>query len=90
MNLRDIATEVHESRKHSNPMLAFCLSCGKRYFVSFLTFAQTKGSCSCSWHCCPTAEPGNKAHTRHIAIRHATDSDISDAEAGIIKDFRNI
>lgn len=85
---KDMITESHQSVVHNVPMLSYCGFCGTRYFVSLLTFTQTHGACSCSWQCCPTAEPGNQAHARHMRVRPATIGDIWDAEQGIIRDHR--
>lgn len=90
MGIEHIADEVHQSRVHQHPVVAFCSACGKEYFLSNLTFVQIKGRCSCSWHCCQAAEPGNRPHERHMAERPATAEDEKRAEAGEMADFREV
>jgi hypothetical protein len=96
MNMNELVKQINASGGHAESstmktfehvILAFCDSCGKRYFIAHSVFLQTAGRCSCSWNCCSKARLPNKAHDRHMAYRQATMRDIADmVHAGF--DFR--
>jgi hypothetical protein len=82
----DMADSVSQGHVHQTPQVAFCLACGKRYFVAHTTFTLIRGRCDCSWGCCEATRPVK--HDAHIAHRTASQADLADASTGVLRDFR--
>lgn len=72
---RDMATEVSQSAIAAEDCELFCTACDTTLMLiprGALTFHSVRGGCSCSWHCCPAAEPENATHANHIDHRART------------------
>jgi hypothetical protein len=69
VNLFDIAEGVAQSTHlpTDKEYLMYCTACGRGLMIVTGYYFKELKECSCSWHCCEAAEPGNRPHPVHRA-----------------------